>query len=69
LSRTFPDDAEAGGGLYVAVIQFAIMIGATAGGFLYDQASWTATFCLAGVLLVGSAFMTIVAAQNRSRGR
>ena len=34
LSRVLPDDAEAGGGLMVAVIQLAIALGATAGGFL-----------------------------------
>ena len=32
LSRTLPDEAEAGGGLQVAVIQFAIMSGAAIGG-------------------------------------
>ena len=36
LSRTLPGDAEAGGGLMVATIQFAITLGAATGGFLFD---------------------------------
>src|SRR3954471_11194896 len=36
LSKVMPNDAEAGGGLQVAVIQLAITIGAAAGGLLFD---------------------------------
>jgi predicted MFS family arabinose efflux permease len=36
LARTLPADAEAGGGLMVAIIQFGITLGATVGGILYD---------------------------------
>ena len=36
LSRTLPADAEAGGGLMVATIQFAITLGATVGGLLFE---------------------------------
>ncbi len=36
LSRTHPQDAEAGGGLMVAVVQLAITLGATLGGLLFD---------------------------------
>jgi len=32
LSKTLPNDAEAGGGLMVGVIQLAVRSGATAGG-------------------------------------
>ena len=35
-SRVLRDDAEAGGGLQVAVIQFAITIGAAVGGLMFD---------------------------------
>jgi hypothetical protein len=53
----FPDDAEAGGGLLVAVIQMAITLGAGAGGFLFDAGGYRATFVAAAVLLTGSAFL------------
>lgn len=54
LSRVLHDDAEAGGGLQVAVIQFAITIGAAAGGLLFDWNGWWSSFAFAAVLLLGS---------------
>ncbi|MBZ9605871.1 MFS transporter [Phyllobacterium chamaecytisi] len=54
LSRVLRDDAEAGGGLQVAVIQLAITVGAAAGGLLFDGAGWWSTLALAMALLVGS---------------
>ncbi|QKN18369.1 MFS transporter (plasmid) [Sinorhizobium meliloti WSM1022] len=54
LSRVLHDDAEAGGGLQVAVIQFAITIGAAAGGLLFDWAGWWSSFAFAAALLLGS---------------
>ncbi|WP_437373197.1 MFS transporter [Inquilinus limosus] len=44
LSRTLPDDAEAGGGLMVATIQLAITAGASFGGLLFDLSGYQATF-------------------------
>ena len=38
--QVLPDDAEAGGGLMVAVIQLAITVGASVGGLLFDASSW-----------------------------
>lgn len=55
LARTLPDDADAGGGLMVAVIQLAITAGAAAGGFLFDAGGHTATFLFSAVLLCASA--------------
>ena len=46
LARVVPDEAEAGGGLQVAVIQFAIMIGAAAGGLIFDAVGWWSAFAL-----------------------
>ncbi|THK39026.1 MFS transporter [Ensifer sp. MPMI2T] len=54
LSRVLRDDAEAGGGLQVAVIQFAITIGAAAGGLLFDRTGWWSSFAFAAFLLLGS---------------
>ena len=56
LSRALPDDAEAGGGLMVAVIQLAIAIGATAGGVVFDSSGAGATFLTsAGILVLAGA--------------
>lgn len=37
IARTLPDDAEAGGGLMVAVVQLAIALGSTVGGLVRQQ--------------------------------
>ncbi|WP_236440277.1 MFS transporter [Pseudomonas syringae] len=55
LSRTLPDDAEAGGGLMVATIQMAITVGAGVGGALLDHLGWWSPFAFGGVALLGSA--------------
>lgn len=57
LSRQVPEDAEAGGGLTIAVIQLAITLGAAAGGLLYDAAGHKATFgASAAVLILATIF-------------
>jgi len=55
LSKDLPDDAEAGGGLMVAVIQLAIASGATAGGFVYDRSGYRSTFAVSAAALCASA--------------
>jgi len=54
LSRVMRDDAEAGGGLQVAIIQFAITVGAALGGLLFDHAGWVSSFTFASLLLLGA---------------
>jgi predicted MFS family arabinose efflux permease len=68
LSKVMPDDAEAGGGLMVAVIQLAITLGASVGGLLYDAGGHGATFAASAALLCGSALLAYVGARN-ARGR
>jgi predicted MFS family arabinose efflux permease len=63
LARTLPHDAEAGGGLIVAVVQLAIGLGATLGGVLFDAAGYRATFGLGAVLLVAAAVLAGKAAR------
>jgi predicted MFS family arabinose efflux permease len=65
LSKTLPNDAEAGGGLMVATIQLAITAGASIGGHLFDRSGYqTAFHASAGMLL----FATLLAAMaSRSR--
>ncbi|MDW9766390.1 MFS transporter [Sinorhizobium meliloti] len=61
LSRYLADDAEAGGGLQVAVIQLAITAGASIGGLLFDTVGWWSAFALSAALLVGSSLASIAA--------
>lgn len=58
LARALPRDAEAGGGLMVAVIQLAITAGATVGGVLYDGMGYQATFVASGVFLLVAAVLS-----------
>ena len=54
VAQAMPHDAEAGGGLMVAVIQLAIALGSTMGGLLFDSAGYRSTFVAsAAVLLLG----------------
>ncbi|MDY0976775.1 MFS transporter [Massilia sp. CFBP9012] len=64
LAQTLPQDAEAGGGLMVAVVQLAIMLGATLGGLLFDASGYRATFYLSAGLLVAAAFVALLAARS-----
>jgi predicted MFS family arabinose efflux permease len=61
LSRTLPDDAEAGGGLMVAAIQLAITLGAAAGGLLFDAGGYQATFGASALILLAAAAVASVA--------
>jgi predicted MFS family arabinose efflux permease len=64
LSRTLPQDAEAGGGLMVAVIQLAITLGATVGGVLYDGAGYRATFIVSGVFLLLACVLALLVSRT-----
>lgn len=55
LSKQLPEEAEAGGGLMIAVIQFAITLGAAGGGLLYDLAGHKATFGASALILLVAA--------------
>jgi predicted MFS family arabinose efflux permease len=55
LSKALPDEAEAGGGLMVAVVQLAIALGASTGGLLFDNEGYQATFAFSALILVISA--------------
>lgn len=64
VARTFPQDAEAGGGLFVAIVQLAIGLGSTIGGVLYDQGGHQHTFIASAALLVVSAGLTLRVARS-----
>jgi predicted MFS family arabinose efflux permease len=61
LTRTLPEEAEAGGGLMVAAIQLAITLGATLGGFLFDMSGYQSTFGVSAAMLVGAALLAFMA--------
>ncbi len=67
LSRVVRDEAEAGGGLQVAIIQLAITAGAGVGGVLFDSVGWQSTFTLAAMLLMGSSVAAIAAWRNGTK--
>jgi predicted MFS family arabinose efflux permease len=52
LAQTLPDDAEAGGGMLVAIVQLAIAGGAIVGGLAFDLSGYKATFELSAAVLV-----------------
>lgn len=63
IARAFPKDAEAGGGLFVAVVQMSIALGSTAGGLLFDRGGYQSTFVMSAVLLTGSAALAVVTSR------
>lgn len=67
LARALPRDAEAGGGLMVAVVQLAIAFGATAGGVLFDMSGYGATFGTSAVLLIIAAGLAVLASRSAAR--
>ncbi|TPK05960.1 MFS transporter [Mesorhizobium sp. B2-5-9] len=69
MAKVIPDDLEAGGGLQVALIQFAITFGAFAGGLLFDTAGWWSPFALAALLLLGSTLFAVAAATSTPTSR
>ena len=63
IPKTFPEDAEKGGGLLVAVIQLSIALGSTVGGILFDSGGLEITFLVSALLLIISAVFTLRTAQ------
>lgn len=65
IARTLPEDAEAGGGLMVAVIQLSIALGSTAGGVVFDTFGWQSTFALSSILLQSAGVLTFTTSRHR----
>lgn len=64
VSRALPEEAEAGGGLMVAVVQLAITLGAAFGGMLFDAWGYQATFLASAALLMSSSLVAVLAARS-----
>lgn len=58
-----PHNAEAGGGLMVAIVQLSIGLGSTAGGMLYDTAGYQGTFLASAAVLLLGGIVAIVTSQ------
>lgn len=63
LAKTLPRDAEAGGGLMVAVVQLAIALGSTIGGLLFDGGGYQPTFIASALVLLMAAGLTLLASR------
>ena len=67
IAEAMPHDAEAGGGLMVAVVQTSIAIGSTLGGLLFDSVGYHATFLAAAAVLSAAALLSCLTARATSR--
>jgi len=63
VAEAMPHDAEAGGGLMVAVVQTSIAIGSTLGGVLFDSAGYQATFLAAAAILSIAAVLSFLTSR------
>jgi predicted MFS family arabinose efflux permease len=59
ITRVVPDEAETGGGILVAAIQFAIALGAAAGGVAMDMSGARAAFAVSAVALLLAAVIVL----------
>ena len=64
LAQTLPEDAEAGGGLLVAIVQLAIAGGAIVGGLAFDLSGYKATFELSAAVLVIASVLAWLAGRS-----
>ena len=68
IAQAMPNNAEAGGGLMVAVIQLSIALGSTVGGMLFDSHGYQSTFVASAiVLLLGTAVTVLTSHATPSR--
>lgn len=65
MARSLPKDAEAGGGLMVAVIQLSIALGSTVGGMLFDG-SYRITFIASASVLLLAALLAFLTSHKQA---
>ncbi len=66
IADALPQDAEAGGGLMVAVIQLAIAMGSTIGGALFDGRGYQSTFVASAAVLLFGAYLTLLTSRSQA---
>lgn len=64
LAKSVPENAEAGGGLMVAVVQLSIAVGSTVGGVLFDVRGYQTAFMASALLLLLAAALTALTARR-----
>lgn len=64
IAQALPNNAEAGGGLMVAVIQLAIALGSNIGGLLFDHGGYQSTFVFSAGVLLLAAFVTLLTSRS-----
>jgi MFS transporter, DHA1 family, purine ribonucleoside efflux pump len=67
VTRNLGDDAENAGGLQVALIQLANMVGAAVGGMIYDATGIAGPVIFGVVLLAGAALLMLLAVKVRDQ--
>lgn len=65
IAEVLPNDAEAGGGLMVAIVQLSIAVGSTVGGVLFDGLGYQSTFIASAALLMLAASLTVLTSRTR----
>ena len=68
VTGTFGDNAEAGGGLMVAVVQCAIALGSTMGGVLFDRGGHQSAFMASAAVLLAAALLAFLASRAQVGG-
>ena len=66
VAQAMPNNAEAGGGLMVAVIQLSIALGSTVGGLLFDSYGYQRTFFASAIVLLLGAAVTVLTSHATS---
>ncbi len=66
VAQAMPNNAEAGGGLMVAVIQLSIALGSTVGGLLFDSHGYQRTFFASAIVLLLGAAVTVLTSHATS---
>ncbi|WP_199286129.1 MFS transporter [Paracoccus suum] len=65
ITRALPDQAEAGGGLIVAAINFAIAAGAGLGGGLLELSGPRGVFFVSGLILIAAVLTVVFGVKNQ----
>jgi predicted MFS family arabinose efflux permease len=69
LAEAMPHNAEAGGGLMVAVVQTSIALGSTLGGVLFDAAGHGGTFLASAAVLAAAAVLAFLTSRTAANQR
>lgn len=64
LAKSLPENAEAGGGLMVAIVQLSIAVGSTVGAVLFDAGGYQIAFVASALLLLLAAVLAALTARR-----